>query len=76
MVREWMYFSDDKGGAERIQSAMDRSSRYRKHAQDCRDLAERAGSDEERRLLHELARHWSAIADLHEEMGRRRERGR
>jgi hypothetical protein len=71
-----MYFGDDKGGAERIQPAMDRSVRYRKHAEDCRDLAERAGSDEERRLLHELAHHWSAIADLHDEIRRRRERGR
>lgn len=45
---------------------MDRVSRYRKHAQDARDLAEREPHDEARRILHEIASHWDALADIHE----------
>jgi len=47
---------------------MDKVSRYRKHAQDCRELERSGRSEEERALLRDLARHWDAIADIHERL--------
>ena len=49
---------------------MNRVSRYRKHAEACREQAARATSDEERRLLHELAGHWEAMAAIYDDLSR------
>jgi hypothetical protein len=51
---------------------MDRLSQIRKHAQDCRERASRTEVEAERELLHELARHWDAIADIHQKLQRPR----
>ncbi len=56
-------------GAPRMCTAMQQVAKYRRHAQRCRERAERAASLAERELLHELAGHWDAIADLHEQLG-------
>jgi hypothetical protein len=53
---------------------MDKVSHYRKHADACRELEKSAQSDEERALLRELARHWDAIADIHERLGQRNDK--
>ena len=44
------------------------TSRCRKHAQNCRELAERATTDELRRLLSELADRWAALSALYESL--------
>jgi hypothetical protein len=47
---------------------MDKVSRYRKHAQDCRELERSARSEDERVLFSDLASHWEAIADIHQRL--------
>lgn len=53
----------------RVCMAMQRVANYRRHAYRCRERAERPATPAERELLLELARHWDAIADLHEQLG-------
>jgi hypothetical protein len=48
--------------------SMEKVSRYRKHAQDCRERERSAGSEEERALFRDLAAHWEAIADIHQRL--------
>jgi hypothetical protein len=40
------------------------AARFRDHARECRDLAERAESDEQCELLRRLVDRWEAAADL------------
>ena len=37
---------------------------FRGHAARCRELAREAGSEEERRLIEQMAWHWDALADI------------
>jgi len=53
----------------RVCLAVQRVVKYRRHADRCRERAERTVSPAERELLLELARHWDAIADLQEQLG-------
>ncbi|MFL5297916.1 MAG: hypothetical protein ACJ798_16185 [Phenylobacterium sp.] len=46
---------------------MENASQFRKHARDCRELAERLQEGEARELLHRMAHHWDALADLRED---------
>jgi hypothetical protein len=50
---------------------MNQVSRYRKHAQQSRTLAEKAETDEERHMWSQVAHHWDAIAELHERLRQR-----
>jgi hypothetical protein len=40
------------------------TGRCRAHAGECRKLAERAETAEQREALFDLARHWDALADI------------
>lgn len=41
---------------------MKKASEYRQHAQECRDLAAKMASPDQREQLLEMARHWEQLA--------------
>lgn len=41
---------------------MKKASEYRQHAQECRDLAAKMASPDQREQLLEMARHWDQLA--------------
>ena len=45
---------------------MEKIINYLQHAKDCRQLAERARSPEERQMLIEMAEGWESLAEVRE----------
>lgn len=48
---------------------------YRTHAQECRDLAARAGNETDRQMLLDMAATWDSLAQFRLEELQRKERG-